>query len=335
MKICPRLNLLIALSVILPSLESSSRETFFLPRSLDCYQGKLPTNESKQMNNYLWDFSAAEHDEASLIRYDFYGDSLISEITGGYRRWYKVRNDSIFLTREETPLMAILPDSYVPSAAFSNKHEIYTTSETEAFGSYSQAYKFHSRIIYGSMSGTTGKVVLAPGDTVVARMSYEKRLNVITGDGGSLVDSFEDEVWRWFEGGIQAPVAIAISRKSKSPEGKLLDLNSVVHVVDASEYNDRRTQMNESEPEADSESVEAISIAYRNGSLRLSLGEGYNYVSGSLDITDPSGVSFFHTSFRINPGEQSEIPLSSLQPHSYIVVLSSGGAVVKRAINIW
>lgn len=303
-----------------------------------------PAQEHKP-DNPVWDLSAAEMTAVPEARCDCYGDTLLSEIMDGYRLWYRLETDSVFFIGEEARLMYMIPDSRLTAVMPGTAYSAVDT-EYECQGLYSRMFPVGERGSFRSFDLGSGVLVIAPGDTVCARMICEERVfTALPEDTTAQSMRHETRRLRWYDtDGSRMPLAVGLECVTRDVDGHQIDAVSVAYVVDERSFLDKKRREKEQDSSAAGrERIEAVShaladasVEFRDGCVRVNVTSRTEVPFDlTVDITDNGGILFRHESAAVDGSCNLEISTAGMPAHAYIVILTAEGITEKRMLAIW
>ena len=252
--------------------------------------------EKKIGNETLWDLTQTETSQGRGARFLVYGDTLLSETVGGWRRWFAVQGDTLLLQREE---------SLSKAAVYADSVIIDGTEKSTPFRSFvrdSEDNRFVREGIHRSMAAERCRLVVVPGDTLaVTRITEDITFTEIPdpmlADEDYIASegkSYRRQTHRWLREGL-IPEAIMITEWSQEEDGERL-LSQSCHVRDyyGTESLNDESENDERDPEQETERIlEAMQISWTEGKVTLYLPSPIP-VAYSIDILTDQGLPISH-----------------------------------------
>lgn len=286
----------------------------------------------------VWDFSQQwirnDRGRATVCNY---GDSLLAETLDGRRFWYSCSGDSVMFCGEEDRLTAI--NTSEPAFAFAkpltpgftNSGVTFTASGT---GGGKRFAISETGTIESASSARKGRLILAPGDTIVNVVAVRERHYVAAtfpSDSMAVPTQMMTETCRWYDAaGVKTLIPLVIQRTTYYPY-VLPDPVALASTAYLPERGDLRAAKNDDDDSEnalpDAEAVVAalqnVTVVYYGRAVSVTATMPQAGLVVTADIVDSAGHLYLHES-ATSSGSADEITLdcTSLRTGEYIAVVS-------------
>ncbi|MBD5299720.1 MAG: hypothetical protein HDS22_07115 [Bacteroides sp.] len=310
-------------------------------------------SEKEGAEGIIWEVGLSEEPVEDGSRVALYGDTLYSETLGGTRRWYHLKNDTLFHTREETLTEAVTVCPGVPSGALGGGNH---TGETpyRATGASSASVRIIREGSHWGMSEKKGFITIFPGDTVRAFMTTERfryhesnsvcvnsgyDIEYTSGEGDATVETgkrtaHDVEIRRWFTD-LPLPYAVSMRHVYYGDDGVESYYEECIYVSErGSVENIEQTEDMSAEKMQDivRNVLSELTMNENGGVLSLTFNTPYP-LKLSLDIFTDSGIPCLHEDFVADGIGTLTFPCTSVPMGRRLIVISGYGLSERRYVR--
>lgn len=318
------------ISVIIPLLFAALLPAAARERNLSCEITPIPQDHITESDTWDFSFQRILSDDSPTVM-TLHGDSLLSESLPDLQHWFGIRGDSLLEFGEETRSYMIYPDTLTQAFCFPLSAGDAVTDSYRGSGRIYSRYPMAEHGTYITEVGKTGKLILAPGDTIgnvtVTRQSRSvlRGINLAASAIDSLpadsLESYGITFYRWYAPGDPLPLAIM---KSVSTAGVDVVRAFMIDPADISQRPAKSGTDTDISPAQLAEILAAASVTVtdREVNVAVNLPEDLS-LTVCTDVVDLQGNLYLHRETECSGEAVITMPTTGLNPGEYLVAIST------------